>query len=326
MRLLRIELTRLRWRRAVLLLAALSILLPALIWAGMAWGTRPVSDSQMAEAERQVQLQQEGMQEMLDDCRANPDNFGVQDTDDLEQACGEVFGEPEVGWFLMREPLTLANARDHSSGVATVLIGLALLIGATFAGADWSSGSMSNQLLFEPRRLRVWLAKGAAVLLGAGALAALGLATFWALTVGVIESRDITVSSAQWRDAAEAAGRSTLLGGAAGLGGFVVTMLLRSTVGTLGVMLAVSIGGSLLVAALPFDGTGRWMLQNNVFGILDNGYGYYDQSLASCDQYGEGGGTCQATLSLGEGVRFFGVLLLVGVALSMGSFRRRDVP
>ena len=38
-----------------------------------------------------------------------------------------------------------------------------LLLGTTFAGHDWNTGSMSNQLLFEPRRERVWLAKALAV-------------------------------------------------------------------------------------------------------------------------------------------------------------------
>jgi hypothetical protein len=326
MKLLRVELTRLRWRRAVLFLAALSIILPVLIWAGMAWNTRPVSDADIANAQEQVERDRKMYEQDRENCLKNPEQFGPPDGMDPAKFCDEIFADPEIDWYLMRPQLSIGDAKDHGSGVATVLLALALLIGATFAGADWSSGSMSNQLLFEPRRLRVWLAKAGAVLLGVGALAALGLATFWAFTFGVIESRDIPVTSAQWRDAAEAAGRATLLAGAAGVGGFVVTMLLRSTVGTLGVMLAVSIGGSLLVASLPIDGTGRWMLQNNVFGILDNGYGYYDQSLPSCDQFGGGGGTCQATLSLGEGLRFFGVLLMVGVALSMASFRRRDVP
>ena len=38
-----------------------------------------------------------------------------------------------------------------------------LLAGTTFAGHDWNTGSMGNQLLFEPRRARVWGAKLAAV-------------------------------------------------------------------------------------------------------------------------------------------------------------------
>ena len=48
------------------------------------------------------------------------------------------------------------------SGLAVVVSHLLLvLVGTTFVGHDWNSGSMSNQLLFEPRRLRVWAAKGA---------------------------------------------------------------------------------------------------------------------------------------------------------------------
>jgi hypothetical protein len=323
MKLLLVELTRLRWRRAVLFLTVLSIILPVLIWAGMAWSTRPVSDSEMQAARRLAEQQTQFAQEDLQRCLQSPEDYGVP-PDQAEQMCAEIT-LPQVDWFLTRTPMTVNDAKDHGTGVATVLLGLVILIGATFAGADWSSGSMSNQLLFEPRRIRVWLAKAAAVLLGTAAVAALGLAMFWALTWGLIQNRDIAASSDQWRDIAEAAGRSALFAGAAGLGGFVVTMLLRSTVGTLGLMLAVSIGGSLLVAALPIDGNGRWMLSNNVLGILENGYHYYDSSLSACDQFG-GEGSCEATLSLGEGLRFLGALLVAGVALSMASFRRRDVP
>ena len=49
-------------------------------------------------------------------------------------------------------------------GFETLVILLAILMmlaGTTFAGHDWASGSVSNQLLFEPRRPRVWAAKAA---------------------------------------------------------------------------------------------------------------------------------------------------------------------
>ena len=46
---LRVELTRLRWRRAVLLLLVGAVVLPALLFAGTAWNTRPMSE---AEVER----------------------------------------------------------------------------------------------------------------------------------------------------------------------------------------------------------------------------------------------------------------------------------
>lgn len=324
MRLLRIELTRLRWRRAILFLTAVSIIVPVLIWAGMAWNTRPVSSADIAQAEEQVERDKALFEADRENCLKNPEEFGPPEGMDVEEFCGEILADPQVDWYLMRPQLNLSDARDTGTGVATLLLGLALLMGATFTGADWSSGSMSNQLLFEPRRIRVWAAKAAAVMIGALAVAAVGLAAFWALTWGLMESRDIAATSGGWRDVAEAGGRSALFAAAAALGGYVVTMLLRSTVGTLGVMLAVSIGGSILVATMPIDGNGRWMLPHNVLGILDNGYRYYDSTLPGCG--GFDGGSCEEVLSMGEGLRFIGVILLVGVALSMASFRRRDVP
>ncbi|MEJ7705780.1 MAG: hypothetical protein WKF82_00035 [Nocardioidaceae bacterium] len=61
------------------------------------------------------------------------------------------------------------------AGISAVL---AVLIGATFIGADYASGSLGTQLLFESSRSKVWVAKALAVVLGAGAfgLISLGLA------------------------------------------------------------------------------------------------------------------------------------------------------
>ena len=56
---------------------------------------------------------------------------------------------------------------------------------------------MSNQLLFEPRRPRVWAAKALAVLVLAGLVAAaVVLAAFWAGAGRLAEPRDITVPPA----------------------------------------------------------------------------------------------------------------------------------
>ena len=61
---------------------------------------------------------------------------------------------------------TWSDEREQGSGLAVVVVVSLLLVlaGTTFAGHDWNSGSMSNQLLFEPRRARVWVAKGGVVL------------------------------------------------------------------------------------------------------------------------------------------------------------------
>ena len=48
-RLVRVELTRLRWRRAVLLLLVLAVAIPAFIGVAQAWSTRPVSEGEIAQ-------------------------------------------------------------------------------------------------------------------------------------------------------------------------------------------------------------------------------------------------------------------------------------
>ena len=75
-----------------------------------------------------------------------------------------------------------------------------MLVGTTFAGHDWNTGSMSNQLLFEPRRLRVWMAKGAAVLLTGLVVGAVVLALFWGGAALLASSRDITAAPGTWDD------------------------------------------------------------------------------------------------------------------------------
>ena len=62
-----------------------------------------------------------------------------------------------------------------------VLAILMMLAGTTFAGHDWASGSVSNQLLFEPRRPLVWAAKGAVVTALAGLFAAAVVTAYWLL-------------------------------------------------------------------------------------------------------------------------------------------------
>ncbi len=57
----------------------------------------------------------------------------------------------------------------QGTGVALLFAGFA--IGASFVGAEYNVGSLTTQLLFEPRRARVHAAKAAAVTIGAASFA-----------------------------------------------------------------------------------------------------------------------------------------------------------
>ena len=66
-----------------------------------------------------------------------------------------------------------------------------VIAGSTFVGADWSSGSLTNQLIFEPRRLRLWLAKAVAVVIGSGVVTLVALTGYWLGVGAVAQARDL---------------------------------------------------------------------------------------------------------------------------------------
>ena len=326
-RLVGLELTRLRWRRAVVVLLAGCALATAVILGGAAWTTRPVSAEELREAQAQVDRDRESghFQREVERCEKRPERYGVPDA----AACQTRMG-PQVEWYVSREPLRVRPAfREAGLAVITIMMGLLMLVGTTFAGADWNSGSMSNQLLFEPRRHRFWLAKAGAVLALAVATSALLLASFGGGLALLAATRDLAVPPDVPGWIVASSGRAVLLIGAAAVGAYAVTMLFRSTVFTLGAMFAVVVGGALLLAVLGISEA--WFPNKNLGAILWNGTTYWVEPPTACFQ-GPGrpprGLDCsgRGKLELWEAVRNLGVLLVAAVGVSVWAFRRRDVP
>jgi hypothetical protein len=317
MRPLLVELTRLRWRRAVLALVALSILIPAFVAWGEIHNTRPYSQAEIDRAVSQVQSQvgeDKYFERNVRRCAKHPDRFGVPVAagSDATTACETQMLRDYAG--LYRQDLDLRQVNHQSGvGVIVVLAGLAMLIGATFVGADWASGSMSNQLLFEPRRLRVYAAKAAAVLL-TGLVVSFVVLTLWWVVLGQVAShRDLQTSAAAWSDIRGSVWRGSLLAGLAGVGGYALTMLFRNTVATLGVLFGTVVATSILISSLPLQNAGRWLPSNNIGAWVLDGLDYYTNNA-------------QEHLSKWDGGLYLLVLLLVVLALSAWAFRRRDVP
>lgn len=312
-RLLAVELTRLRWRRAVLLLLAAAVVVPTLIAATLIWDTRPPSQEDLDAARAS------GAREIAQ-CEKRPGRFGVEDKTLCE--------EQVVGWYTNSQPLRLGQQRSETGlAVVAVLTLLVMLAGTTFAGHDWNSGSMSNQLLFESRRGRVWAAKALVVLVTSFVVSAVMSATYWLALWMVARSRDLKIPDGVLADCLEFALRGSVFAAVAALGAFAMTMLFRSTVATIGVLFGVVLAGSLIFAALGISE--RWFPHKNVSAIIKDGTRYYVEvpqhcftdgtfENSECDQLRE--------LTLVDGSLYYGVLLLgVGTA-SVLSFRRRDVP
>lgn len=326
MRLLRVELARLRWRRAVAVLLVACVALPLVLLAGYAWETRPVSDADIAQAE-QMAAQDAGqpwVPQEIAACEADPEMYLGPDGTATE--CADAI-TPRAENYLYRSELDLASLRaDVGAAAITILTGLLMLIGTTYAGHDWNTGSMSNQLLFEPRRLRLWAAKGGAVLLTGLVVGAVVLALFWGGAALLASSRDIAAAPGTWDDIWATQARGVLAIGVGGLLGYALTMLFRSTVATLALMFGVAIAGSLIVVAILGDNAARWLLPTNFLAFVLGGFSYYDPS--ACIQASDGSvtGSCEASLSAVDGGVVLAVLVVVSVGLSVWATHRRDVP
>jgi ABC-2 type transport system permease protein len=323
-RLLRVELSRFFSRRAVALLLLGAALLTLLVAGTTIWNTRPVSGSDLAAARDQVaqQVSAPGFARDLEQCRAAPEDFFGPGTSAAD--CTRNL-TPRVEDYLARPRLDLGRERG-GGGLAVVVIVSALMIvvGTTYAGSDWATGSMSNQLLFEPRRLHVWAAKAGAALVGCLAVAAVLVAGFWLALYLVAQARGIDTGATVQEQVRWAATRGALLAGLAGLGGYALTMLLRHTVAALALLFAYAAGGEALLAIAPVDRSARWSLATNVFAWLNDGVRVYDDSIG-CRPSQLG---CDMTFRIGlaHGATYLGVLLLVTMVVSALVFRRRDVP
>ncbi|WP_205473565.1 hypothetical protein [Nocardioides sp. SYSU D00038] len=309
-----VELLRLRWRRAVLLLVAAAFVIPAILLATTLWGTRPVSDAELRSAQEQAAAAAESPQLQLDiaDCEADPEGWGV----DASTTCEEML-VPQASWYAFRQPLDLDQERQEGSGlaVAALLTMLLVLVGTTFVGHDWNSGSMSNQLLFEPRRTRVWLAKAVAVLGGSLMVALLVLLAFWTGLVVASNVQGLTLRDGEVAAAYKQAVLAACLASLAATFAHALTMLFRSTVATLGVLFAFAVAGSIVLAALGFDGYERLLPHANFIAFVVGSYDYYVTHGAGIE-----------AISRSHAAVYFAVVLALAVAASLASFRSRDVP
>jgi len=282
LRLVGVELTRLRWRRAVVLLVAAAVVLAVVVFGFVVHETRPLSPAEAA-------------------------------TD-----------------YVYRSTLSLVEQREAGSGLglAIVLALFFLLVGTTFAGHDWNTGSMSNQLLVEPRRGRVWLAKAAVVAAAAFVVCLVVLTLYWSGLWAVAVHRDIDIRDHAVAAAYKQGVLAALLAAAATVTGFALTMLFRSTVATLGVLVGVLVGGAILWSALGIHNA-RLSPFSNVEAYLVGSSVSYDWNCPGLD-YGprgpEGPDSCISVVTRADSVPYLGGIVLLTSAASVLAFRRRDVP
>lgn len=128
------------------------------------------------------------------------------------------------------------------AATGTALMVLGVLLGSTLLGAEFGAGSLSTQLTYEPRRIRVWATKATAAALTTAAVCAALLLVMTAGMAVVATTRGIAdgIDSGFLFDRALELGRLAAAGALGALFGFAITGIARKTVAAIVVFLVMS--------------------------------------------------------------------------------------
>lgn len=263
MRLLRVELIRLFSRRAVVVIMLLGALTLGGVTAGLLYENRPVSATEIASAQEQLDRDSRYTQRSLDRCVERSANAG---------RCKNRYGyQPSLNDYLYRSQLSPREYKDWLIPMAGISAVLAVLIGATFIGADYASGSLGTQLLFEPSRSKVWAAKAVAVVLGAGAFGLISLGLANAAIYLMAKAWDRPMPEGLLGDYSTAIGRGALFTAAAGLLGYALVLISRHTVAALGIV-ALYLVAAETVLRMVSQGSEKWLLSNHVLALVGGSF------------------------------------------------------
>jgi hypothetical protein len=313
MRLVKVELTRLLSRRAVVIHMVLGALVVGAVVAGVLYDARPVSDAEQAAAVAETE-------------RYNSEPWMVRNVERCErrgtatEICEQRFHlEPDE--FLYRAQLDVADGfEDWTLAMTGVLAALALLIGSTFVGADYSSGSIGTQLVFQPGRSKMWSAKTAGLAIGLTGYAALILLAANGTLYATARAWDRPIPDGVVSDWTAASARGLFLVVAAGIGGYAIALLARHTAAALGLIAAYGVAGEAVARAIS-PGSERWLLSNHLIAWVGG-----DWKLERWDTCL--GADCKPEIipftTLGAGT-YLGLIALAAALASFAVFRRRDV-
>lgn len=315
MRLFGVELSRLRSRRIFKILAVVAFLGIAGAVALIARDALPPSAADRAEAVRQQQ--------------ANVEACRNEEADEQERDPAADFGCDEMAAQTADQYLgyTAFSFRDQAPpilGGAAIGLGLgAFLIGASYLGADISTRTLNTQLLFEPRRTRLFVTKLSGLSVGMFLSGMLGLGLVVAGLYGIAWQWGslARLTPGFWQSLGLAGLRALAVVVGAALGGMALAALLRHTAAALGVLAAYAVIGEFVVRAV-FERSQRWLFTNNLLAWLYDGY---QTSIWHCPRFG---GECveqKIQLSVTQGGLYVGGLLLAAGLLAWWTFRRRDV-
>jgi ABC-2 type transport system permease protein len=333
--LFRAETRRLAKRRFTkfLVLGCLAVLVA--VAAGMFFTNHKVGPSQIAaaraEADRNFQEQSRQADLEKQRCAAAP---GTADAANYPADCSQLYTPTKADfdpqWYM---PATFDFRKkfgDMITTLAALLALMAFVVGASFVGAEWSSGGMMNLLLWRPQRLKVLGTKLLALLVGLAALTTVTAAAWNGVFALIADQRGSlsSMTSGAWQSVALMELRALVLVLVVGAVGFGLASLGRHTAMALGVAIGVVIlfqfglGTVLSLAKVKFV---------EAYLIPIWGMAWMDKSVKlenydACNYSASGGcqpDTLTITWPMAGGVLAVVTVLAVGAAI--WAMRSRDV-
>jgi ABC-2 type transport system permease protein len=326
-RLTGVELRRLVARRLVVLGVVAVLGVTVLMLAAAWWNSRPLSAEDQQQAKVQFEMAHadwvKNHEKYDKECR---DSYASQPDPKppVEEMCN--YTEPTLDQWGKPQTVFTEVMPELLQGSSYLLAFAAFVIGASFVGAEFSSGSIGNWLTFEPRRMRVYASKLAAVAIGMVPVAVVSLAMLLGGTYLIVSELGSTAGTTGkvWGNLLETSGRALVVVAVAGALGGVLALLLRHTAAAIGVImgylvLVEAVFGSILAQVQP------WLVRLNFDAWLKHGTTYYVQS---CKSTPEGYYNCESiekSLSFEHGAWYLGIGAVLLVALGAVVFNRRDV-
>ncbi|BCJ59934.1 ABC transporter permease subunit [Micromonospora endophytica] len=336
MSLFRTELRRLTKRRFTRWMTVGGLLVLALIVVGLFISNQKIGPEQWAEAERSADRQhQEQVQWAQQERAACERAKAAGETVDYYPAdCADITPplreDIRAEWFLPSTFVFRDNFEEMLVPLAGILAMIGFVVGASFVGAEWSTGGMMNLLLWRPKRLTVLLTKLGALLTGLLALALPATAAWFGSLWLVANWRGVTtgMTSGTWQSFLITGGRGIILVLVAATLGFALASLGRHTAMALGGAVAVMVVGQVGLAILLEMAQVRfaeaWLLPTYAYAWMTKKVTLQDWRSCNATYTGE----CEpATLDLtwqhSSALFTVGVVALLGAAL--WTMRRRDI-
>lgn len=338
MNLVRAEWKRFFARRFTRMMVVAVLVILGLIGLGVALSTQQPGPGVVAEAERRAAEERVNIADARRQCEAAQSGNGSNQSSEKfgqlppGETCATIFRDdyataenfmPHVFSFRDEAPTMLI-------AFGGVLALFAFAVGASFIGAEWSSGGIMNLLLWRPRRVPVLTGKLVTLLAAVTAtwlvLAAGWVALLWG--IAAFRGRLGTITSGVVQSMALTSLRTLALVLAAAAIGFGVASLGRNTSTALGLavgyVVVLEIGTRIVLGIAEVIKPERWFLSSYAVAWLNKKVTFNEWRHCRYDTTGN----CQSydwTIDMAQAAPVFGAILVVVLGLAFLAFRQRDV-